>query len=1571
MLFRCGACKSASYCGKKCQVSAWGQHKPICDSIKTLSKHSDESVFERSLNDVENADVYATHVTPKEKARVAKLIGSKCTVLCKLNGVETPVLLDTGAQVSIISLQELNEHLKETKINKIEDLLDPGVKFELTTANGTVLPYLGWVDVQCELKGDNKGTNIINLPMLVTESHIDHPIIGYNVLEQLVCKYDTSSEIDEIVLVLSDSLPDVVVGNINSLVDCIRSENDPYLCTVKTWKRDVIIPAGETKKVTCRINTGFLEKGTPVIFENDITGSLPNGIEIEDSLLYLKRGNCVKVNLVVSNTSLHDAVLKNRTVIGTLQLVRSVTPADVRWKGPIDDPEQKHKSDQVTGSEESDQSASYQEGLVPPNVVLSDNLTTEQRKKVHEMLISERSAFCKDDTDIGCANDLQMKIELTDNTPVAKNYVGVPRPLIGELKEYVEDLLNRGFIQKLKSPYSSPCVIERKKDGTMRLCIDYRQLNNKTIADRHPIPRIQDTLDGFAGQKWFSTLDQGKAYHQGFMHPSSRQLTAFVTPWGLFEWIRIPFGLKNAPSEFQRYMETVLADYRDKFCIPYLDDVIVYSQTFDEHVEHVRKVLSKLREHGVKLKAKKCHLFQQEVNYLGRIVSADGYRPDPKHTEAIRNLKQWTPKTVGEVRHLMGLLGYYRRYIGDFSRVAKSIYDLLKDNQSESVANMQKPKQGRKPKPNQAPSSKPVKWTELHKEALNTLIDALIGPPVMAYPEFDKPFVLHTDASQEGLGAVLYQRQEGIMRVIGYASKTLTPAEQNYYLHSGKLEFLALKWAITEQFRDYLAYGPGFTVYTDNNPLTYVMSTAKLTATGHRWVASLADFNFCIKYRPGKANKDADFLSRMPKDINNFMTECTEEVSPFDIKATINATYSPNSSNSAWITSLTVDEKVVDAFFKPPTTRKYWPMNLEFLRKAQNEDAVTSRLIHFKEHGKPSQEQLRLENSSVRTAMHEWNKLKIEHDGILYRKTSEREQLVLPLKYHRLVLRHLHEEMGHVGANRVIELARERFYWPHMARDIEHYVTRVCECVKRKKPVVNQRAPAQSIRTSAPFELVSIDFVHLEKSAGGYEYILVIVDHFTRFAQGYATTNKSAKTAAEKLFNDFIQRFGYPQRIHHDQGTEFENDLFHHLEQLTNIKRSRTTPYHPMGNAQCERFNQTLLSMLRCLSDTQKSKWKDHVNKMIFAYNCTKNDSTGFSPYELLFGRKPRLPIDIIFGRTQSTVCKRYPKYLKDWKQAMEDAYNIAAAKSGQSMQKGRERYNERAFATDLKPGDRVLVKRLLERGGPGKLRSFWEDNVYVVIRRPDLNNAVYEVEPENGTGRRRTLHRNLLLPCPFLPYEADTKDSTKARHRRREEVETPPQSSSVVEYEEEMSSNDWGNEVSLDPNQLTEVAQHIHDQAAPATVTENRETEMTLPTTEEESDNAIEEPQGNEEPGNVTIDIPASPSSDISADANLPSRPQRTRNPPVMFSYYGLGQPADIRGHIRTISPQVVPTPVMYNGYQMMPRYFNQYVNAFMPRGYGPPVLGPNTYFQPFCVPEARPMPVGQPQSCYVNPRF
>ena len=223
---------------------------------------------------------------------------------------------------------------------------------------------------------------------------------------------------------------------------------------------------------------------------------------------------------------------------------------------------------------------------------------------------------------------------------------------------------------------------------------------------------MQDTLQSLGGNQWFSLLDQGKAYHQGFVSPESRHKTAFVTPWGLYEWFRLPMGLKNAPGEFQRFMEHCLDGLRDEMCIPYIDDIIVYSKTFEEHVDHIRQVLQRLRAHGIKLKPKKWKLFKRELNYHGQIVSASGYRSDPANVEAVLSLKKSNPCTVGEVRKLLGRLGYYRRYIPNLARMAYPIYQLLQsdpDNVARTVrGNKQHSKRG------SVPSSKPVVWGEQH-----------------------------------------------------------------------------------------------------------------------------------------------------------------------------------------------------------------------------------------------------------------------------------------------------------------------------------------------------------------------------------------------------------------------------------------------------------------------------------------------------------------------------------------------------------------------------------------------------------------------------------------------------------------------------------------------------------------------------------------------------------------------------------------------------------------------------------------------------------------------------------------
>ncbi|PIK50560.1 hypothetical protein BSL78_12567 [Apostichopus japonicus] len=374
-------------------------------------------------------------------------------------------------------------------------------------------------------------------------------------------------------------------------------------------------------------------------------------------------------------------------------------------------------------------------------------LTPMQQDAAEKMLKKECRAFSQDSMDTGNCPDLKMKINLNDPEPVQKNYASIPRPLFKEVKEYLEDLLARDWITKSKSNYSSPVVCVRKRDGSLRLCVDYRELNRKTVDDRQPIPRIQDILDGLKGSSWFSTLDQGRAYHQGYIDPKSQPLTAFVTPWGLHEWKRIPFGLKNAPAEFQRYMEGCLDGLNNDICFVYLDDVLVHGSTFKEHLENLKKVLARLQQHGIKLKASKCKLFQNR------------------------------------------------------SAIASPLFKLLQKEKGST----QKPSRRNQRKNNHLPNSnQKIAWTEEHQGILCSLIDLLTRQPVMAFPDFSKPYILHTDASLMGLGAVLYQEQEGKLRVIAYASRTLSAPEKNY--HSTKLEFLALKWAVTERFRDYLTY---------------------------------------------------------------------------------------------------------------------------------------------------------------------------------------------------------------------------------------------------------------------------------------------------------------------------------------------------------------------------------------------------------------------------------------------------------------------------------------------------------------------------------------------------------------------------------------------------------------------------------------------------------------------------------------------------------------------------------------------------------------------------------------------
>lgn len=1407
----------------------------------------DIDLVEKKIAELENPKCLNVKgkVCSPVKDKIVKLVGEECLIECKLDNVSILCLWDTGAQVSIIPS-------KFVKSNNVRDLSEIA-NVDVRSASGEAIPFKGWLEI--DLTIGHQTAESLTVPFLVTDTpSISRPIIGFNVISHLI----SNSDVNVASMQLSQAFKHVSEDTVSEVCTLLASEDSFGI--VKTGKEHVCIPAKSTKWVKGTVHSDALIDTYTAIFEPKECKTEGSGLVFQETVVSVPRGSTFHVNVPVQNTSNHDIILKKRSVIGSIQEVQSVIVlADKRQ---VQD--QKVRLNQVRKEYGHD---AAQEKHVEPDLEFDNTeLTTEQVGKVKDLIREEIDAFSQDEYDVGCVPDLQMEINLTDKEPVRKCYNSVPKPLHKEVKDYLIDLVNRGWVTKSKSPYSSPIVCVRKKDGTLRLCIDYRAINNKTVQSQIPLPRIQDTLDTLGGNRWFTVLDQGKAYHQGFVKEECRSATAFTTPWGLYEWVRIPFGLSGAPGCFQAFMESCLEGLRDEICIPYLDDIVVFSKTFDSHLRDVRAVLRRLKGKGIKLKLKKCEFFKKEVRYLGNLVSESGYCMDKTDVSAVADLKTRSVATVGDVRQLVGFLGYYRKYIPDFSRRAKPLYDLLGDDCSEHKG--------------QVSSKKKVVWTQKHQDVLSELVEILISRPVIAYPDFDKEFHLHVDASQIGLGAILYQQQDnGKMSVVAYGSRTLSPAEKNYHLHSGKLEFLALKWAVSERFRDYLYYAKKFTVYSDNNPLTYIKTTAKLDATRHRWLADLADFNFELKYKPGRLNQDADGLSRMPLDFEKYQRECTNLTSLEEahvIKIT-----SCQTENIFQVTLTDVADEQEQ--YLHPTLKNF---STEELRKAQNFDSTIGPVLKLVQQEKLHDADKNAFSRKSQILMREKKRLFLDDDGLLRRQSKEISQLVLPKKYHRRVYFELHEEMGHLGVERVLHLARERFYWPGMEGDITDFVTRKCKCVKDKKPHIERRADLQPIHTSAPFELVSIDFLHLEKSKGGYEYILVIMDHFTRFAQAYATKNKSGKTAAEKVFNDYILKFGFPHKIHHDQGREFENQFFFHLEKFCHISHSRTTPYHPAGNGQVERFNRTLLGMLKTLTAQEKMDWKAHLNKVVHAYNCTKNDTTGYAPFFLLFGRSPRLPVDLVFGFDEPKATVRHSVYVDKWQEGLQEAFKIARNNIKKSTDKAEKYYNKTKKCSVLHPGDRVLMRNFVQRGGPGKLRSHWEETVYVVLRRMANDSPVYEIAPEKGEGRTRVIHRNNLLPCDFveenftiIEKENNAENCRKTDNMKNESCESSigvPPAPFVVNKSEKSSS-------SLNPFASEFTPAELIDESV---LDEDEDEDISSLTCEHSEVSEI-----SSEYESAESESEAEMSSEES-DSEEHHRPSRDRRPPKMLTYDELGKP-------------------------------------------------------------------------------
>ena len=461
--------------------------------------------------------------------------------------------------------------------------------------------------------------------------------------------------------------------------------------------------------------------------------------------------------------------------------------------------------------------------------------------KATRLLLEYQDLFSLEPHEIGCTDITEHDIELLDHEPFKEIFCRIAPPLMEEVRQHIQEMLDGGAIRPSLSPWCNAVVLVRKKDGSICFYIDFRCLNAKMKKDSYPLPQMQETMESMVGARYFSCMDLKNGFWQVKMSEKACQYTAFtVGSMGVYEFLRMPYGLCNAPATFQRLMQNCLGELNLTYTLIYLDDVIVYSCTEEEHLTRLRAVFERFRESGLKLKPPKCNFFCTEINYLGHTVSAKGMEPGMDGIKTIAEMAP--PRTYTGIRQFLGATGYFCRFIKGYANIAKPLNNLLSgiNSKLKSCFVWLLP-------------AAVIAFQELKLKCMTV--------PVLTFVDFHKPFLLETDASGDGLGSVLFQKQEdGRYHPVAYASQGLKGGELRY--HSSKLEFLTLKWAITEKFREYLQYQP-FHVKTDNYPLTYVMSTPNLDAVGHHWVASLAGFNFTIEYQRGADNKVADALSRV------------------------------------------------------------------------------------------------------------------------------------------------------------------------------------------------------------------------------------------------------------------------------------------------------------------------------------------------------------------------------------------------------------------------------------------------------------------------------------------------------------------------------------------------------------------------------------------------------------------------------------------------------------------------------------------------------------------------------------
>ena len=946
---------------------------------------------------------------------------------------------------------------------------------------------------------------------------------------------------------------------------------------------------------------------------------------------------------------------------------------------------------------------------------------------------------------------------LNDEVPFKEPVRRVPIFKREIMDEEIRKLEDHRLIEKSNSPWSSPLVLVRKKDGSWRLCVDYRKLNSKTIKDAYPIPRVADDLDSLAGAKWFSSLDLNMAYHQIPMDEKDKQKTAFATPrGGLYQYRVMPFGLCNAPATFQRVIERALSGLQWQVTVLYLDDIIVYGRDFQEHLNNLGLVMDRLQAANQKLKAKKCRFFQKEVAFLGHIVTEHGVKTDPAKTAVVEKWRR--PENVSELRSFLGLVSYYRRYIQNFAGIAKSLHALTSKHSE-------------------------WKWTDECEIAFKSLKEKLISAPILGYPDANcGSFVLDTDASNESIGAVLSQIQNNEEVVIAYGSRTLSSSERNYCVT--RKEMLAMVHFV-KHFKQYLL-GREFLLRTDHGALVWLHKFKEPEGQVARWLQQLAPYEFRIQHRAGNRHGNADALSRL-KLCDVTCKQCKCDVSrDYDTKQYIHINdlrtnnvplttsdicdvFEKNCVFEKEICEIICDDTTESTQCSPVSVSKKQRVNrpprakarkqptesLESanIRKHQLEDVSMCIIIKWLERGvKPPFSAISKENSECKFWYSRWDLLTMENGVMCIRwieNDKEYLKICVPRKLRDVILWQVHDSQcaGHMGIRRTyLKVEQSSYYWPHMRQFVQDYVSCCDICDERKNPTRRKRSKLKSYGSGEPFERIAMDITGpFPKSENGYVYILVVSDYFSKFTEVYPLQNMESETIANVLFKGWIKRYGCPGSIHSDQGRQFESHLFKGLCRLLQIDKTRTTPYHPQSDGLVERQNRTFKEMLSKYISVNQIDWDRYIDGLVLAYNCTPHESTDISPYRMVFGREARIPLDLMTENTSdSEYVSNEAEYVRKLQEELHNIHTLARDTMKKSMQRQKHYYDRNVIEVTYEVGD--MVRRNQQKvavGTKSKLARRWT-GPWIITKR--LSDVLYQIR-HSKSSKAIIVHADSIKP--------------------------------------------------------------------------------------------------------------------------------------------------------------------------------------------------------------------------------